>query len=373
MFNKRQLIQNIISHNDECTFFDKKNSVDLKTEKGKAKFLKHICALSNSNTENDAFIIVGISNENEVVGTEFIDDANVQNLVNSVLKNPPLVKYENIAFPNLKKDKSIGLLTIRNNSQITSFLKRIDVIEKETIYHRIGSKSEPANGTINVVKENKEIVEKTYKYSQNNIKDLLDNVFEFYKLWDKAYNPIYYVFKEQFVVCLAGYSTNDEYLSEVDIQIINEGTRLFFSAIQEVKVNITEDSIIIIEFQRLGYGENFENYATYSNNIIFKDNGTYSINKEFIFTPPKFPAKEIYSLYEKTKKFEERIKSKDKFEVEDWEFGEGLANYYFICYLNDIKEAKQDFINSIEYLDGVAALWHRECNDLLIEYEKNYC
>lgn len=371
MVNKRQLIRNIISQNDECTFFDKKISVDLNTNNGKAKFLKHICALSNSNPENDAFIIVGISNKNEVVGTEFMDDADIQNLVNSALKNPPLVKYENITFPNLKKDKSIGLLTIRNNSKTTSFLKRIDVIGKETIYHRIGSKSEPVNGAINLVKENKDIVEKTYKYSQNNIKDLLDNVFEFYKLYEKSYNPTYYVFKGQFVVCLAGYSTNDEYLSEVDIQIINEGTRLFFSAIKDVKIKITDDCINIIEFQRLGFGENFENYATYSNNIMFNDNGTYSINKEFIFTPPKFPIKDIYSLYEKAKKFEHLIKSNEKFEVIDWEFGEGLANYYFICYLNDIKEARHDFINSIEYLDGAAALWQRECNDLLVEYEKN--
>lgn len=370
MINKRLLIKNIISHNDECTFFDKKDSIDLKTEKGKAKFLKHICALSNSNPENDSFLIVGISNDNEIVGTEFFDDADIQNLANSILKNPPLIKYENISFPNLKKNQSIGLLTIKNNSKTTSFLKRLATIEANTIYHRIGSKSEPTNGKINIIKENKEIVEKTYKYSQNNIKDLLDNIFEFYNLWDKAYNPTYYVFKDQFVVCLAGYPINDDYLSEVDIQVINEGARLFFSAIQEVKINITEELINIIEFQRLGFDKNFDNYATYSNTIIFKDNGTYSINKEFIFTPPKFTIEDIKSLYKKTKEFENRIKSNDKLDIKDWEFGEGLANYYFICYLNGMKEARQDFINSIKYLDGVAALWHRECNDLLAEYEK---
>ncbi|MBI5216330.1 MAG: ATP-binding protein [Ignavibacteriae bacterium] len=345
----------------------------MKTEKGKAKFLKHICALSNSNPENDSFLIVGISNDNEIVGAEFIDDADIQNLVNSILKNPPLIKYENVSFPNLKKDKSVGLLTIRNNSKTTSFLKKISTIEANTIYHRIGSKSEPTNGEINKVKENKEIVEKTYKFSQINIKDLLDNVFDFYNLWDKAYNPTYIVFKDQFVVCWAGYSTNDDYLSEVDIQIVNEGTRLFFSAIQEVKMNITNELINIIEFQRLGFGNNFDNYATHSNSIIFKDNGTYSINKQFIFTPPQFPIEDVERLYEKAKKFENRIKSNEKMDIIDWEFGEGLANYYFLCYLNGIKEARQDFINSIEYLDGVAALWHRECNDLLEEYEKNYC
>jgi len=257
MVNKRQLIKNIISHNDECTFFDKKDSIDLKSEKGKAKFLKHICALSNSNPENDSFLIVGISNDNEIVGTDFIDDADIQNIVNSTLHNAPLIKYENISFPNLPKDKSVGILTVRNNSLMTSFSKKIAGIEVGSIYHRIGSKSEPSSGEICIDKGNKEIVNNTYKYSQNNIKILLDSVFDFYKLWDEAYNPTYVVFKDQFVVCWAGYSMGDDYLSEVDIQIVNEGTRLFFSAIKEVKLSITDELISIIEFQRLGFGDNF--------------------------------------------------------------------------------------------------------------------
>lgn len=370
MVNKRQLIKNLISHNDESTFFDKKESIDLKSEKGKAKLLKHICALSNSNPENDSFLLVGISNDNEIVGTDFIDDADIQNIVNSILQNAPLVKYENISFPNLPKEKSVGILTIRGNSLITTFSKKVGGIDTTSIYHRVGSKSEPSNGKISVDIVNKEVVNEIYDYSRNNIKLLLDGVLEFYDLWDSDYNPTHIVFKDQFVVCWAGYRIDDDYFSEVDIQIINEAARFFFSAVQEVKINITDELINVIEFQRLGFDDKFDNYPTYSNSITFNDNGSYKIQKEFIFTPPKFRVEEIENLYKRAKEFESRFKSKGQTQIDDWEFGEGLANYYLLCYLNGIEEARQDFIDSRTFLDGSAALWHRECNDILEEYEK---
>ena len=49
MINKRLLIKNLLSHNDENSFYDKKMKLSLTSKEGKGKFLKHICALSNSN------------------------------------------------------------------------------------------------------------------------------------------------------------------------------------------------------------------------------------------------------------------------------------------------------------------------------------
>jgi len=51
MINKRLLIKNLLAHNDEISFYDKKRKVDISLKEGKAKFLKHICALSNSNPQ----------------------------------------------------------------------------------------------------------------------------------------------------------------------------------------------------------------------------------------------------------------------------------------------------------------------------------
>jgi len=59
MINKRLLIKNLLSHNDENSFFDKKQKLSLNTKEGKAKFIKHVCALSNSNPNNNSYIVIG--------------------------------------------------------------------------------------------------------------------------------------------------------------------------------------------------------------------------------------------------------------------------------------------------------------------------
>ena len=70
MLNKRILIKNLLSHNDENTFYDKKEAIDLSSNIGKSKLLKHICALSNSNPANNSFLIIGVVDEtNELFNT----------------------------------------------------------------------------------------------------------------------------------------------------------------------------------------------------------------------------------------------------------------------------------------------------------------
>ena len=44
-------------------FYDKKMKLSLTGKEGKAKFLKHLCALSNSNPKNNSYIIIGIEDE----------------------------------------------------------------------------------------------------------------------------------------------------------------------------------------------------------------------------------------------------------------------------------------------------------------------
>ena len=115
-----------MSHNDENSFYDKKLKLNLATKEGKAKFLKHICALSNSNPKNNAYIVVGIEDKaNSIVGVDFFDDSKLQNLINAYLENAPLVLYENIHFPHLPEGKVVGLVTIRPIDQITALKKNI--------------------------------------------------------------------------------------------------------------------------------------------------------------------------------------------------------------------------------------------------------
>lgn len=126
MINKRLLIKNLLAHNDENSFYDKKRKIDISHKEGKAKFLKHICALANSNPKNNAYIVVGIEDEDStIVGVDFFDDSKIQNLVNAYLHNPPLVQYENVSFPHLEDHKVVGLVTIRATEGLTSLRKNI--------------------------------------------------------------------------------------------------------------------------------------------------------------------------------------------------------------------------------------------------------
>jgi hypothetical protein len=368
MLNKRLLIKNIHSHNDECTFYDKKENIDLKTNEGKGKLLKHICALSNSNPLNESYLIIGVTNENEFVGIDFIDDSIIQDLALAYFDNGPKIKYENISFPSLKNEKSIGLLTISPETKKTVFSKAIDKIKKDSSYQRIGSKSVLAYDDIMRYEQNETIVRDTIRYSRNTLQNLLDSTFEFIRQGGAFYSPRYTVFKEQFVVCWSGYKGNDFY-SEVDMQIINEGVRLFYSANTEVKIDVTENEFKIDEYVYLGFGRQSEYFPFESTTITFNDNGTYSINKRHIFEPPKYSKGEIEELYKKAKAAEKRILS-NGLDDADWTITEGIAMDFFLCYINGISEAKNDFYKSQEYLDGAAAQWFNSCKRILEEHEK---
>ena len=144
MINKRLLIKNLLSQNDENTFYDKKRKLSLENKEGKAKFLKHICALSNSNPNNNSYIVVGIEDQtNEILGVDFYDDSRIQDLVNACLKNPPAIRYENISFPHIEVHKVVGLVTIFANHLETSFKKNYWKYLKGTSFYRIGSNSTP--------------------------------------------------------------------------------------------------------------------------------------------------------------------------------------------------------------------------------------
>jgi hypothetical protein len=54
--------------------------------------------------------------------------------VNAYLENPP-EKYENVPFPNLSKDKVVGLVTIKPKA-IRPILKRIHTIPANSIFYK---------------------------------------------------------------------------------------------------------------------------------------------------------------------------------------------------------------------------------------------
>ncbi len=290
MINKRLLIRNLLSHNDENSFYDKKQKLSLGNKEGKAKFIKHICALSNSNPNNNSYILIGIRDEDdEVIGVDFFDDSKIQNLVNACLVNPPKIQYENISFPGLPRYKVIGLVTIHPKNNTSYLSKFIWKYPKETIFYRRGSNSLPIEGAFELPNSNQDIVEAIEKNARNNIQLTLDGVFDFINKHKEEYNPKYKVFKEQFVLCWAGKKiviNNEEFYSRVDIELINEQVQLFYSVLDEVQIKINEHSFIIVEYILLGLKKNEVRYPLEKTVIHFKDNGKLAIVKDFLFEPP---------------------------------------------------------------------------------------
>src|SRR5690606_39664349 len=79
---------------------------------------------------------------------------------------------------------------------------------------------------------NSEIVATIEKHAKNNIELTLGGVINFLNERHKDLNSYYKVFKEQFVVCWAGNQKkvgDRTYFSRVDIELINEQVKLFYS------------------------------------------------------------------------------------------------------------------------------------------------
>ena len=357
MINKRLLIKNLLSHNDENSFYDKKQKLSLHSKEGKAKFIKHICALSNSNPNNNSYILIGIEDtQNKIIGVDFFDDSKIQNLANAYLTNAPKIQYENVAFPSLPRHKVIGLVTISPIDKITSLAKTSWKYKAGSVFFRRGSNSMPSNGNFVLKNTNQAIVEAIEKNARNNIELTLNGVFDFINNHNKAYHPQYKVFKEQFVLCWAGKKTTingEDFYSRVDIELINEQVRLFFSALDDVQINYNTHSFIITEYILLGIDKNETHYPLEKTIIHFKDNGKHDIIKEFLFEPPEFDALVIEHIYNNNNAIVSKILKNESLSVTEHEDVLRLPTNYLICYLHGYLDAPSQLRKAKQYIKNI--------------------
>ena len=350
MINKRLLIKNLLAHNDECSFYDKKRQLNLHTREGKAKFLKHICALSNSNPANNSYIVVGVEDQNnEIVGDDFFDDSHIQNLVNAYLENPPKIQYENVPFPNLPKDKVIGLVTIKSKSKTSHFKKGIHTIPANSTFIRRGSNTVPVEEEVEKNYQNTETVIGIENNSRNNIEYTLDGVIDFMNFRHKDMAPKYKVFKELFVICWAGVankSRDKTFLSRVDIELINEQIKLFYSAQDVVTITFDEDSFTIIEYVPLGLNDKTSFYPLEKQTLHFHDNGYYKIDREMLFQPPEFNRKMLFHIYNSNISLLKKLQKGLSLTEREQKDLENLPSTFMVCYLNGFEDAKQKLIDA---------------------------
>jgi hypothetical protein len=353
MINKRLLIKHLLAHNDENSFYDKKRKIDITHKEGKAKFLKHVCALSNSNPKNNSFIVIGVEDEdNHIIGVDFFDDSKIQNLINAYLSYPPIVQYENIPFPHLPDDKVVGLVTIRPIDGLTSLRKNIWKYYGGSVFFRDGSMSMPKVFDIVIKDVNSKIVEAIENNAQNNIEHTLNGVFDFMNK-RKDYNAQYKVFKEYFVVCWAGQKKiieNEVFYSRVDIELINEQVRLFFSALDEVSISLNEDSFKIIEYVSLGLQNSNKYYQLEETLIKFENNANYNIETKLLFEPPQFDKKVLHHIYNTNNAILEKLKKGLTLTKREEVDLKNLPATYLICYLNLFHEAINKLTEAKPYL-----------------------
>ncbi len=350
MINKRLLIKNLLAHNDECSFYDKKRQLNLHSREGKAKFLKHICALSNSNPTNNSYIVVGVEDEsNEIVGDDFFDDSRIQNLVNAFLENPPKIQYENVPFPNLPKDKVVGLVTIKPKSKNSYFKKNIHTIVANQTFIRRGSNSTPVENEVEPNYQNKETVIAIENISRNSIEYTLDGVIDFINFRHKDIASKYKVFKELFVICWAGNPKkirNTIYLSRVDIELINEQVKLFYSAQDVVTISFDDNSFTIIEYVSLGLNDKTSFYPLEKVTILFYDNGYYKMETQMLFQPPEYNRKMLFHIYNSNLSLLSKLQKGLILTEREEKDLENVPSTLMICYLNGFEDARQILISS---------------------------
>ena len=345
MVNKRLLVKNLLAHNDENSFYDKKRFIRIGEKEGKAKFLKHVCALANSNPQNNSFIVIGVEDEdNTIVGVDFFDDSKIQNLVNAYLDNPPIISYENIPFPHLPEGKVVGLVTIKSNGKVCALRKNIWKYYGGSVFFREGSISLPKAFDIELKDINSAVVATIEQHARNNIELTLDAVINFMNVRHADLKSDYQVFKEQFVVCWAGNikKVNDQvYYSRVDIELINEQVKLFYSALDEITITYDENSFSTLEYVQLGLGSQQKYYPLEEMVITFSENGKYTINSELVFEPPQYDKRTLHHVLNTNNALLQKLEKKITLNTAESKDLKNLPATYLICYLNGFEEAKE--------------------------------
>lgn len=358
MINKKLLVKNLLAYQSENTFYDKKRQLNLHTIEGKGKFLKHICALANSNFFNHSYILVGIEDDsNEIVGDDFFDDSAIQNLVNAYLSNPPKIQYENIVFQHLSNGKIVGLVTIKSIKKVCVFSKNIYTILKDTVYIRIGSNSIPSTNKISPNKVNFETVTNIENNSRNIISHTIKAVLDFMNYKQDLYKN-YQVFKENFVVCWSGIPksiNNKEFLSRVNIDFITEQTKLFYSDLDVIQINCNNNVLEIVEYITLNL-TNIEILPLEKKTITFFDNGYYKIEPKILFNPSLFDSKLLHHHFNTYSLIINKIQNKQSLKKEEEIDLIHLPSIFLFCHLKGFKNALEMLISCKDYFKNNTTL-----------------
>ncbi|HSM63983.1 MAG TPA: DUF5929 domain-containing protein [Gillisia sp.] len=210
----------------------------------------------------------------------------------------------------------------------------------------------PKNFGIELKDVNSRIVASIENHAHNNIELTLDGVFHFMRK-RKDFHPKYKVFKEYFVVCWAGKTKKikgETYYSRLDIELINEQVKLFYSELDVVSISIDKDNFKIIEYVHLGLQDKFQYYPLEEVNISFKDNAGYDMDSKLLFEPPQFDKKILYHIYNSNNAIISKLKNGTRLNKNEEKDLLKLPASYLICYFNDFEASIDKLEEAKDYL-----------------------
>lgn len=307
-----------------------------------------------------------MDHDNDIVGVDFFDDAKLQNLVNAYLDNPPLVLYENIHFPHLPEGKVVGLVTIKPTEALTTLRKNIWKYYGGSVFFREGSTSVPRAFDVDIKDINSRVVTEIEKHAQNNIELTLDGVVDFVQRHLDGLNPQYKVFKESFVVCWAGIEKKVKgkcYYSRVDVELVNEHVKLFYSVYDEVEIQFDANHFRLIEYVKLGLNNIDKYYPLEQIDLQFDNNGSYQMSSVFLFEPPAFEKTLLHHIMNSQKTIAQKLLTNKTLTGTQKKEVETLSPTLMLCYLNGFEEAKEILFSIQNPL--------RDCSNLAYQNHKD--
>jgi hypothetical protein len=211
----------------------------------------------------------------------------------------------------------------------------------------------PKNFDIDIKDVNSAIVQAIENKAKNTIEHTLDGVIGFLNHRHKNLQSNYKVFKEIFVLCWAGVTKEVKekvYYNRVDIELINEQVKLFYSTLDEVSIEYTEDYFKITEYVHLGLNNQFRFYPLEEVTIHFKENGSYYQESKLLFEPPYFNKKTLHHIYNANNALMTKLKNEIPLSNQEEGDLQKLAETFLICYLNDFADAKMRLLEAKPFL-----------------------
>ena len=132
---------------------------------------------------------------------------------------------------------------------------------------------------------------------------------------------------------------NKVFYSRIDIELVNEQVRLFYSALDEVKIEYNEHSFIMTEYVFLKIEEHFDYYPFEKTVIHFKENGKHDIVTELIFKAPQFDKAEMHHVFNACNELSKKLKKGSTLTKKDKDELLELPTNYMICVLNELPNA----------------------------------